>query len=123
MVGVLGFWVGVLDVTRLLFKGGIQLNGLPASFAVGSSTPICPFTLQGGRFIAATQLSRQLVLSHRHALGKRFVSVPLPALSHYAFTSVASLLRGRSFLKRLSSSRSKATRQLTSPSYHNQSRM
>jgi len=115
-------WVGVLDVTRLLFKGGIQLNGLPASFAVGSSTPICPFTLQDGRFIVAAQPSRQLVLSHRHALGKRFVSVPSPALSHYAFADVASLLCGRSFLKRLSSSRSKATRQLTNPPYHNQSR-
>jgi len=52
---------------------------------------------------------------HRHTLDGRFVSVLLPVLSHYAFTGVASLLCGRSFLKRSSSSRSKAARQLTNP--------
>ena len=47
----LQFWrVGVLVVTRLLFRDGIHLIGLPASPRSSSSTPICPFYLAGQPF-------------------------------------------------------------------------
>jgi len=77
-----------------------------------SQAPICPFTLQVGRFTASTgilnDLTRIIVLSPNG----RSVSAPEPRLSPHVFAGVAVLRGGRSFLKR--TGRSKAVRQLTS---------
>jgi hypothetical protein len=97
--GVLGFEVGVLDVTRLLFKDGIWLVGLPASLAVFMDAYL-PLHFAGQPFHRfAPGIVQQLSMHHLHLQDGRFVSVLLPRLSPYILANAASLLSGRSFLK------------------------
>jgi len=77
--------VGVLVVTRLLFRGGIRLNGLPAPRADASRAPIRPFTLQDSRFTAShstilNELARFIV----KRLSGRVVSALEPGFSAHA---------------------------------------
>jgi len=89
----------VLDVTRLLFKDGIQLIGLPAPHAalIGAYLPLHPAGQPFQRF--ALGILQQLSMLHRHVPSGRFVSVLLPKLSPYILANVAGLHGGRSFLK------------------------
>jgi len=108
-------WAGVLDVTRLLFKDGIQLNGLPAPpaeihrrlFALSpcrsAVSPLPPGILN--------DLTRFIVLSPNG----RSVSAPEPRLSPHVFAGVAVLHGGRSFLKRIGVRKPSAS----SPAYIN----
>ena len=105
---------GVLDVTRLLFKDGIQLNGLPASPAEITDAYL-PFHPAGRPFHRSQPHPRRLNTSHHHLTDGRFVSVPEPRLSPCAFTDAAVQRGGRSFLRCLAP---EAVRQLTSPMYN-----
>ena len=73
----------MLDVTRLLFKDGIQLNGLPASPAEFTDAYL-PFHPAGRPFHRSQPHPRRLNTSHHHLADGRFVSVPEPRLSPYA---------------------------------------
>jgi len=91
MVG-LRFWrVGVLGVTRLLFRDGIHLIGLPASPAARHRRLFALSTLQDSRFNASTRRPRQLSMPPCHVSRGRFVSALLPGLSPYVFADVARL--------------------------------
>jgi len=83
MVGVQSRKAGVLDVTRLLFRDGIQLNGLPASPAEFIDAYL-PFHLAGRPFHRFQPHPRRLNTFHRHLTDGRFVSVPEPRLSPHA---------------------------------------
>jgi len=84
-------WVGVLGVTRLLFKGGIRLNGLPAPRADASRTPIRPFTQQDSRFTAShPTILNELTSHHRQTVEWTFrFCAGAGLLSPRPFTSVA----------------------------------
>jgi hypothetical protein len=71
---VLEIGVGVLDVTRLLFFDGIQLNGLPVSPAeiIDTYLPFHPAGLPFHRFQSNHQ---RLNTYHFHFSIGRFVSV------------------------------------------------
>ena len=101
----------MLDITRLLFKDGIQLNGLPASPAEFTDAYL-PFHSAGRPFHRFQPHPRRLNTPHRHLADGRFVSVPDPKLSPCAFTDAAVQRVGRSFLRCLAP---EAVRQLTSP--------
>jgi len=73
----------VLVVTRLLFKDGIQLNGLPASPAEFTDAYL-PFHPAGRPFHHSQPHPRRLNTSHRHITDGCFVSVPEPRLSSHA---------------------------------------
>jgi hypothetical protein len=73
----------VLDVTRLLFRDGIQLNGLPASPAEIIDAYL-PFHPAGRPFHRFQPHPRRLNTSHCHLTDGRFVSVPEPRLSPHA---------------------------------------
>jgi len=101
----------VLDVTRLLFRDGIQLNGLPAPPAEFTDAYL-PFHPAGRTFHRTQTRPRRLSTPHRHLAYGRFVSVPEPELSPRAFASAAVQRGGRSFLRCQAPG---AVRQLTSP--------
>jgi len=105
----------VLVVTRLLFRDGIRLNGLPAPHAEPSQAPIRPSTLQVDRFTASTQHPQQLNMHHRPTAewtfrfcfgAKTLVSRPCERCSSALVGGVSSNASERS-------ERSKAVRQLT----------
>lgn len=100
----------MLVVTRLLFRDGIQLNGLPASPAEFTDAYL-PFHPAGRPFHRSQPHPRQLNMSHSHLADGRFVSVPEPRLSPCTFTSAAVQRGVRSFLRCLAPG---AVRQLTS---------
>jgi len=94
--------------------GGIRLNGLPASLAEASSTPIRPFTPGDSRFNASTRHTQlgNLACLIFTCTGGRSVSALLPGLSPCALADAPVLLVGgvSSDAKRL-----KAARQLANP--------
>jgi len=96
--GIRGCMAGVLGITRLLFRDGIQLNGLPASPAEITDAYL-PFHPAGQTFHRTQPHPQRLNTHHRHLAGGRFVSVPEPRLSPRALTSAAVQHGGRSFLR------------------------
>jgi len=88
----------VLGVTRLLFKDGIQLNGLPAPPAEITDAYL-PFHPAGQTFHRTQPRPQRLSTLHRHFADGRFVSVPEPGLSPRVLAGAAVQRGGRSFLR------------------------
>jgi hypothetical protein len=89
---------GVLDITRLLFNDGIQLNGLPASPAELTDAYL-PFHPAGQPFHRIQPHPQRLNTHHSHPMIGRSVSAQEPRLSPRAFTSATVQRGGRSFLR------------------------
>jgi len=88
----------VLDVTRLLFNDGIQLNGLPASPAEITDA-YSPFHPAGQPFHRIQPHPQRLNTHHPHPTIGRSVSAPEPRLSPHALTGATVQHGGRSFLR------------------------
>jgi hypothetical protein len=91
----------VLDITRLLFNDGIQLNGLPASPAEITDA-YSPFHPAGQPFHRIQPHPQRLNTHHPHPTVGRSVSAPEPRLSPHALTGAAVQHGGRSFLRQQS---------------------
>jgi len=105
--------VGVLGVTRLLFNGGIRLNGLTRASRrrlTGAYSPFHPAGQPFHRF--SPNHTQRLITRHRQGLSGRFVSALEPSFSAHALSRALQSLRGgRSFLN--ATEASEAARQLT----------
>jgi hypothetical protein len=102
----------VLDVTRLLFIDGIQLNGLPASPAEITDA-YSPFHPAGQPFHRIQPHPQRLNTHHSHPTVGRIVSAQEPRLSPRALTDATVQRGGRSFLR--CQLAPEAVRQLTNP--------
>jgi hypothetical protein len=88
----------VLVVTRLLFKDGIQLNGLPASPAEITDA-YSPFHPAGQPFHRIQPHPQRQRSHHSHPTIGRSVSAQEPRLSPHALTGATVQRGGRSFLR------------------------
>jgi len=112
----------VLDITRLLFRGGIRLNGLPAPRADASQAPIRPFTPQDSRFTDShPTILNDSITRHRQGLSGRFVSALEPGFSAHALHERCRVcvVDGVSSMPLKAS---EAARQLTNPSIDSEDR-
>jgi len=91
----------VLVVTRLLFKDGIQLNGLPASPAEITDA-YSPFHPAGQPFHRTQPHPQRHRSHHPHPTVGRSVSAQEPRLSPHTLTGAAVQHGGRSFLRQQS---------------------
>ena len=103
-VGIQSKRVGVLVVIRLLFKDGIQLNGLPASPAEITDA-YSPFHPAGQPFHRIQPHPQRLNTHHPHPTVGRTVSAQEPRLSPHTLTGAAVQHGGRSFLRQHARSR------------------
>jgi hypothetical protein len=104
MVGIRFCVVGVLVVTRLLFKDGIQLNGLPASPAEITDA-YSPFHPAGQPFHRTQPHPQRHKPHHPHPTVGRSVSAQEPRLSPHTLAGAAVQHGGRSFLRHKARSR------------------